>query len=208
MKKFLLTAVLGMFALAGFSQMTWNAKVGMSMTNLANSEADMKVGYTVGVGLDYQFTDMWYLQSGLNITSKGSKSSYSEEGFDVKTTLTTHYLEIPVLAAAKFDVSDNMKFVVNAGPYLAFGLGGKEKYEVGDVSESYKVFSKEEGEDEALMKRFDLGLQYGIGLELSEKYLINLTGQYGFISPYNYPDGYDGDKAKNLAFMISVGYRF
>lgn len=58
------------------------------------------------------------------------------------------------------------------------------------------------------MKRFDLGLQYGIGLELSEKYLINLTGQYGFISPYNYPDGYDGDKAKNLAFMISVGYRF
>ena len=73
---------------------------------------------------------MWYLQSGLNITSKGAKSSYSEEGFDVKTTLTTHYLEIPVLAAAKFDVSDNMKFVVNAGPYLAFGLGGKEKYEL------------------------------------------------------------------------------
>lgn len=70
MKKFLLTAVLGMFALAGFSQMTWNAKVGMSMTNLSNTDADMKVGYTVGVGLDYQFTDMWYLQSGLNITGQ------------------------------------------------------------------------------------------------------------------------------------------
>lgn len=33
MKKFLLTAVLGMFALAGFSQVKWDAKVGMSMTN-------------------------------------------------------------------------------------------------------------------------------------------------------------------------------
>lgn len=193
MKKFLLTAVLGMFALAGFSQMTWNAKVGMSMTNLSNTDADMKVGYTVGVGLDYQFTDMWYLQSGLNITGKGAKAG------DLK--IKTHYLEIPVLAAAKFDVSDNMKFVVNAGPYLAFGMGGK--LEEGDAS--MKVFSKEDGMEEALMKRFDLGLQYGVGLELSDKYLINLTGQYGFIDPFK---GDGGESSHNIAFMIGVGYRF
>lgn len=193
MKKFLLTAVLGMFALAGFSQMTWNAKVGMSMTNLSNTEADMKIGYTVGVGLDYQFTDMWYLQSGLNITGKGAKAG------DLK--IKTHYLEIPVLAAAKFDVSDNMKFVVNAGPYLAFGMGGK--LQEGDAS--MKVFSKEEGMEEALMKRFDLGLQYGVGLELSDKYLINLTGQYGFIDPFK---GDGGESSHNIAFMIGVGYRF
>lgn len=193
MKKFLLTAVLGMFALAGFSQMTWNAKVGMSMTNLSNTDADMKVGYTVGVGLDYQFTDMWYLQSGLNITGKGAKAG------DLK--IKTHYLEIPVLAAAKFNVSDNMKFVVNAGPYLAFGMGGK--LEEGDAS--MKVFSKEDGMEEALMKRFDLGLQYGVGLELSDKYLINLTGQYGFIDPFK---GDSGESSHNIAFMIGVGYRF
>lgn len=193
MKKFLLTAVLGMFALAGFSQMTWNAKVGMSMTNLSNTEADMKIGYTVGVGLDYQFTDMWYLQSGLNITGKGAKAG------DLK--IKTHYLEIPVLAAAKFDVSDNMKFVVNAGPYLAFGMGGK--MEGGDAS--MKVFSKEDGMKEALMKRFDLGLQYGVGLELSDKYLINLTGQYGFIDPFKADSG---ESSHNIAFMIGVGYRF
>ncbi len=193
MKKFLLTAVLGMFALAGFSQMTWNAKVGMSMTNLSNTDADMKVGYTVGVGLDYQFTDMWYLQSGLNITGKGAKAG------DLK--IKTHYLEIPVLAAAKFDVSDNMKFVVNAGPYLAFGMGGK--LEEGNAS--MKVFSKEDGMEEALMKRFDLGLQYGVGLELSDKYLINLTGQYGFIDPFK---GDSGESSHNIAFMIGVGYRF
>ena len=193
MKKFLLTAVLGMFALAGFSQMTWNAKVVMSMTNLSNTDADMKVGYTVGVGLDYQFTDMWYLQSGLNITGKGAKAG------DLK--IKTHYLEIPVLAAAKFDVSDNMKFVVNAGPYLAFGMGGK--LEEGDAS--MKVFSKEDGMEEALMKRFDLGLQYGVGLELSDKYLINLTGQYGFIDPFK---GDSGESSHNIAFMIGVGYRF
>ena len=163
------------------------------MTNLSNTDAEMKVGYTVGVGLDYQFTDMWYLQSGLNITGKGAKAG------DLK--IKTHYLEIPVLAAAKFDVSDNMKFVVNAGPYLAFGMGGK--LEEGNAS--MKVFSKEDGMEEALMKRFDLGLQYGVGLELSDKYLINLTGQYGFIDPFK---GDSGESSHNIAFMIGVGYRF
>lgn len=34
MKKFLMTAVLGMFALAGFSQVKWDARVGMNFSNI------------------------------------------------------------------------------------------------------------------------------------------------------------------------------
>lgn len=55
------------------------------------------------------------------------------------------------------------------------------------------------------MGRFDLGIQYGIGLELSDRYLINLTGQNGFICPW---DVDEGDKPKNMTFSIGVGYRF
>lgn len=55
------------------------------------------------------------------------------------------------------------------------------------------------------MGRFDLGIQYGIGLELSDRYLINLTGQNGFICPW---DVEEGDKPKNMTFSIGVGYRF
>lgn len=46
------------------------------------------------------------------------------------------------------------------------------------------------------------------GLEIGDHYLVNLTGQNGFISPFDYPDGYDGDKPKNMTFSIGVGYRF
>lgn len=108
------------------------------------------------------------------------------------------YLDIPILAAYKFNISDNTKFVINAGPYLAFGLGGKAKY--GDVD--YKLFKSDEGD----WKRFDLGIQYGIGLELSDHYLINLTGQNGFICPWDTEEG--EDKCKNMTFSIGVGYRF
>ena len=198
MKKFLMTAVLGMFALAGFSQVKWDAKVGMNFSNMTKFD-DTKAlpGFNLGVGMDYGFSENWSLQSGLMISSKGYKvKDYAK--------VRPIYLDIPILAAYKFNISDNTKFVINAGPYLAFGLGGKCKFDEGG---DYKLFKGEDGED-AEYSRFDLGIQYGIGLEIDDHYLVNLTGQNGFISPFDYPDGYDGDKPKNMTFSIGVGYRF
>ena len=193
MKKFLMTAVLGMFALAGFSQVKWDAKFGMNFSNMTKYD-DTKAlpGFNLGVGMDYGFSENWSLQSGLMFSSKGFKV---KEG-DWKDKYRPIYLDIPILAAYKFNISDNTKFVINAGPYLAIGLGGKNKE---TDEEDIKLFDKD-GYD---WKRFDLGIQYGIGLELSDRYLINLTGQNGFISP---EDG--GDDPKNMTFTIGVGYRF
>ena len=189
-----------MFALAGFSQVKWDAKVGMSMTNLTGDmDGDMKIGYNVGVGMDYAFSEDWSLQSGLNFTGKGAKG----EGIKIKM----NYVELPILAAYKFALGENMKFVVNAGPYLAVGLGGKMTVD-GEDGGSVKLFSKEDGAEEALMKRFDLGIQYGIGLEVGEHYLVNLTGQNGFINPLNDKVWGEELSTKNMAFSISVGYRF
>ena len=193
MKKFLMTAVLGMFALAGFSQVKWDAKFGMNFSNMTKiDESKALPGFTLGVGMDYGFNENWSLQSGLMISSKGFKF---KEG-DWKDKYRSIYLDIHILAAYKFNISDNTKFVINAGPYLAIGLGGKNKE---TDEEDIKLFDKD-GYD---WKRFDLGIQYGIGLELSDRYLINLTGQNGFISPV---DG--GDDPKNMTFTIGVGYRF
>lgn len=198
MKKFLMTAVLGMFALAGFSQVKWDARVGMNFSNMTKAEGTKALpGFNLGVGMDYGFSENWSLQSGLMISSKGYKiKDYSKD--------RPIYLDIPILAAYKFNISDNTKFVINAGPYLAFGLGGKCKFDEGG---DYKLFKGEDGKD-AEYSRFDLGIQYGIGLEIGDHYLVNLTGQNGFISPFDYPDGYDGDKPKNMTFSIGVGYRF
>lgn len=149
--------------------------------------------------MDYGFNENWSFQSGLMFTSKGYKVKVQGE----KITCRPIYLDIPILAAYKFNISDNTKFVINAGPYLAIGLGGKSK-EHWDGGDDYKIFDKK-GED---WKRFDLGIQYGVGLELGEHYLVNLTGQNGFITPYDFSDNYKGDKPKNMTFTIGVGYRF
>lgn len=192
MKKFLMTAVLGMFALAGFSQVKWDARVGMNFSNMTKAEGTKALpGFNLGVGMDYGFSENWSLQSGLIISSKGYKIKDYSKARPI-------YLDIPILAAYKFNISDNTKFVINAGPYLAFGLGGKYKYDEGEDVKIFKDYDKKKG-----WKRFDLGIQYGIGLELNDRYLINLTGQNGFISP---ADG--GENPKNMTFSIGVGYRF
>lgn len=202
MKKFLMTAVLGMFALAGFSQVKWDARVGMNFSNVTKADNTKALpGFQLGVGMDYGFSENWSLQSGLMISSKGYKFDYKDEYYNESYKARPIYLDIPILAAYKFNISDNTKFVINAGPYLAFGLGGKCKYDEGG---DYKLFKGEDGDD-AEMKRFDLGIQYGIGLEISEHYLVNLTGQNGFISPNNI-DGFED--YKNMTFSIGVGYRF
>lgn len=190
MKKFFMTAVLAMFALVGFSQVKWDARVGVNFSNVTKAdEAKSLTGFTLGLGMDYGLSESWSFQSGLMFVSKGYKVKdiYKERPV---------YLDIPILGAYKISVSENTKFVINAGPYLSFGLGGKTKYDKGG---DHKVFG-DEG-----WKRFDLGIQYGIGFELSDHYLVNLTGQHGFICPW---DVDEGDKPKNMNFAISLGYRF
>lgn len=147
MKKYLLTVLLGVFAIAGFSQVKWDARFGMNFSNQTKLDDGKALpGFTMGVGMDYGFTENWSLQSGLMITSKGFKVKEMGE----KITVRPIYLDIPILAAYKFAISDNAKFVVNAGPYMAIGLGGKAKWDDVDA----KLFD-DEGKD---WKRFDLGI--------------------------------------------------
>ncbi|MDM8209000.1 porin family protein [Bacteroides gallinaceum] len=200
MKKLLLTLALGMVAVFGFSQVRWDVKFGMNFSNQTKSDdAKALPGFTMGVGADYAFNENWSFQPGLMFTSKGYKVKESGEKFTARPI----YLDIPILAAYKFDIADNTKFVINAGPYLAIGLGGKSKWHV-DGANGSKLFDSDEGD----WKRFDLGLQWGVGVELGEHYLVNFTAQHGFITPYDFGDNYDGDKPKNMSFAIGVGYRF
>lgn len=217
MKKIVLTALFGLTALSGFSQVTWDVKAGMSLSNFTQMDGGAKIGYSVGVGMDYAFNETWSLQSGVNFTSKGTKESDYDDGMKEEAKIFSHYIDIPVLAAFKMPIKDNIKLVVNAGPYFSAGLGGKydynfEGYGIESKSGKEDLFTKANGQEKAMMKRFDMGLQYGVGTEINEHFLVNLTGQCGFLSPFNEPYktvfSDDGKSPKNLSFIISVGYRF
>lgn len=211
MKKGLIFVLFALVSIVSFSQISWNAKVGMNMSNLTDvDDSSMKIGYNVGVGMEYQISDMWSIQPSLMLTTKGAKTdlSVSESGYSVKTeeTYNPMYLELPIMAAARFAVSDNMNIVVSAGPYLAYGIGGKYKNEVSasyqgeteSVTEKSDIF----GKDGLDAKRFDFGLGVGVALEIN-KFFVGLNGEFGLTKLT------DGDNApKNTNFSIGVGYKF
>ena len=193
MKKGLIFVLFALVSIVSYSQISWNAKVGMNMSNFTGDmDTDMRIGFNVGVGMEYQFSDMWSIQPSLMLTQKGAK--IKEDGETMK--FNPMYLEIPVFAAARFAVADNQNIVVKAGPYFAFGVAGKVK--VGDDKADF--FG--DGDDQFGGKRFDCGIGVGVAYEIN-KFFIDLTGEFGLTKIY------DGDGApKNINFSIGVGYKF
>ena len=190
MKKSVLFVLFALISVAGFSQITgWNAKVGMNFSNYTGDlDLNAKVGFKLGGGLEYAFNDTWSLQPSLFLTSKGAKKDGN--------SINAMYLELPVMAAARFNVADNTNLVVNAGPYFACGIAGKTKFDLGnDTERKVDTFG-----DDAL-KRFDAGLGVGVALEFG-RIIAGLDGQFGLV------DVEKVGNPKNMNFSIVVGYKF
>ena len=122
MKKIFTLLLLTMVTSVAFAQLTWNVKAGMNISSYLNDDdADPKIGFRTGGGLEYAFNKTWSIQPSLLFTTKGA--TYSDSGVDM--TVNQMYLELPVMGAARFNISGSTNIVISAGPYLAYGIGGK-----------------------------------------------------------------------------------
>ncbi|MBS1307850.1 porin family protein [Bacteroides clarus] len=187
MKKLFVLVLVAMVSTVTFAQISWNAKAGINMSNFTGIDgAKMKVGYQFGVGMEYAFTDMWSVQPSLMFVGNGAKEDVSGG-----ESINPVYLQIPIMAAARFPVSESVNIVGKVGPYLGFGLGGK----YGDD----KIFDKE-GMDG---KRFDFGLGVGAGAEFG-KFLVGLDFLFGLTEVMDWGK----DSPKNMSIALSVGYKF
>ncbi|MDR0939884.1 MAG: PorT family protein [Mediterranea sp.] len=205
------TVVLALFALvsvASYAQVSFDVKAGMNLSNATGvDDADPKIGVNAGVGMEYRFSEMWSIQPSLMFSMKGFKAS---EDF-YKTTASPMYIQLPVLAAVRFGVAANQNVVVKAGPYFAYGVGGKYKLTTrtgagGMETEKGDIFGGENG-----WNRFDAGLAFGIDYEIG-KFFVGLGGEIGITKLSDQPtddmDEIDPKYPRNLTFTIGVGYKF
>lgn len=97
-----------------------------------------RVGFNIGVIYDYGISEAFYVQPGLYFTTRGAKLK-GKFGYEEKWQMS--YLQIPILASYRITLSDNIKWHINAGPYIACGLGGKIKWKYADGKKGdYKIF--------------------------------------------------------------------
>ena len=93
MKKVFFTILFVLCCTMGFAQLSFNVKAGLNLSSYIGDNSDhskFKPGARIGVGMEYQFTDLVSLQPSLFFSQKGAKYSGGYHG--TKTFL--HHLHI------------------------------------------------------------------------------------------------------------------
>lgn len=200
MKKRVSTLILAMTALVICSGSvhaqdkfaTFGVKGGANVSSMGGDikKTDYVFKYQFGVTADLAFTENWYLITGLDLQTKGTKS---KPHGSAEMKYNPMYLQMPVHAAYKFNVADNTKLVFEAGPYVAYGISGKMK----GGGTKVNIF----GDDK--FKRFDMGAGAAVGVELS-KFVIKTGYDFGILDVCDIK----GVKARNHNGYVTVGYHF
>jgi opacity protein-like surface antigen len=187
------------------NRISWNAKMGMNFSYIDVDNSDARVGYYVGVGMEYHFTDTWSLQPSLLLTSKGSK-------LPDNCSITANYMELPIMAAARLKLTEHVNLVISTGPYVAVGVGGSFKQKVNGVQVSFGTFKSitAYGESLKFMNRFDAGIGAGLAAEFGP-FAIALDGKFGLadVGGRIKSEELTGDfDFKNTNFSLGIGYKF
>jgi hypothetical protein len=114
---------------------------------------------------------------------------YHPEG---KMTASAYYIDVPLNLSLKGSLAPGYALTAHIGPYIGFGLSGDFEYEDEYKSNSHyddsysdnnniKLFEKDIKNDFILVNRFNMGIGFGVGLEISDFY-IGANYNYGLTS--------------------------
>jgi hypothetical protein len=195
MKKVTLLLIVFTLSISGTFAQRFGVKGGLNITNLAieGNDYNAKLGIHLGPVAEFHFGDIFGLETGVLLTTKGGKDKFGD--YKYKTSLT--YLEFPIHARAGYDFGTTRVYGI-LGPYFGFALGGKYKTEFDGDTDSEKIEFGDGG-----MSRFDVGMSIGACAAVSI-FELGFTYNHGLVDI----SGDGGHKIKNRAFYISVAYKF
>ena len=188
---------------AGLNFSNFTAKYGGTKVNDNKS----KIGISLGAFADYNLTDMFAIEAGLQFDQIGNKYEWTEDDESVKTSTNVNYLTIPINVRANFPVGDNKLYFL-AGPTIGLALSGKVKREYtedGQTTKNDESVKLGNGEDDD-MKRMNLGLMFGAGFEMTNNIGFRLTYDIGLSNLE--PEGDSDNSMKTGCLGFSVTYKF
>jgi hypothetical protein len=180
---------------------------GLNLLNMIyktyGNRLEIKPGFNLGSTVEIPPNDFYSFEMGLILSSKGFQISDKVDLYEYQEKLNLLYLDIPLTAKVAFDIG-SCKIYGKFGPYMGWGISGKWKYEErnnGETVKSSMYVSWGTGGD---LKRFDIGLTVGAGIEVKSM-LLNLFYGLGLANIASYTGG--GNIIKNRILEVSVGYK-
>lgn len=156
------------------NSLTTNFNYGKSNSDFKQYKKDFK-GFQIGASYQAGITPIFSVVPEVYFAIRGGNLKQDNPLIVNKSTLRLYTVEAPVLARLHFN-----KLYLNAGPYVAYSLGGRMKTEGSDTAPetSTKVtFGKSTGD----FKRWDFGVQVGAGYNFNiSKTTLTLDVRYGY----------------------------
>lgn len=224
--------------------LTWMGLFGMNISALQNHPYNSKAGAMMGIRADYMLPSAHgaYITGGLDWTMKGGKMSLLADlgneqiqARDATAKYNLHYLEIPIRVGFRYNVTEELGFYGEVGPYFAIGVGGRHKFRINEDGpevrkmedeNTYKAFKNISFDsnfpDKQTFQRWDAGIGFRIGAEYEGHYNLMFGCDWGLADMYrdSFRDAYKTytattfgtdsrlPKVHNFNFSITVGYRF
>jgi len=182
-------------------------------------ENGLLTGFHAGVNVNIPVAPDFYFQPGLLFSVKGSKNEFYtpvlKASGDYTTTTRLSYVEMPLNLLFRPQLG-NGHMLLGFGPYLAYGISGKETTQLNSVSIERTVKFKNSVEDwadlleNAYYRPFDAGANILFGYEFAMGAFVQLNAQLGLlkINPEYSWISDDETAYRNTGYGISLGFRF
>jgi hypothetical protein len=168
MKKIIISALLLMAAVSGFSQdRKWEHNIyvaGGLLIDREWGENDTGVSMKLGYGLNYYFSEHWSMMPGIDIRRDAENFlSSDKDGADSDDFV---FLDVPVLAQYHVD-----RWTFGLGPVFSFCVSNDTYYVDHDPNSELNGKNK--------IKDFYLGLQPSVKYRIGKHFLVGIDGQIG-----------------------------
>ncbi len=203
---FLMTLMILSTAFSLSAQTSIGITAGVSFANVTvksgfiSASPKSKTGITIGIAINTPLSPNFSFQPALNFIQKGYK--VKDQGS--KETVNFNYLEVPLNFV--YSTQKNEGFFIGAGPSLAYGISGKDKYTATGMPDDNQKIKFGSGADK--VKTFDFGINALAGFRMKGGFMISANYNLG-LSKINNDDGSgDAGTIKNKYFSIKIGYWF
>lgn len=170
--------------------------------------------FNVGVVVDIPVAPDFYFQPGLLYTTKGAKSQDQFLGINMSAEYNLSYVELPLSLLYKPTLG-NGKLLLGFGPYAAYGIGGKVKYQMNNIETDEKIvygneYSSLIANDLKYFKALDFGANLFFGYQVASGVSLQMNAQLGLvkINADNTLVANGKTELKNTGFGLSLGYSF
>lgn len=220
-----------MFAGSAMAQVGIGVEAGINLNNLADryenetQSNQIKVGPHAGLVFDIPVGTNFSVAPAIRWSQKGAvvESNYNgvngngqPAAIEEKSKRTYNYVEVPINLVYKTGTPGAGRFMIGAGPYIAYLAHASEKLKmtmrVAGVEDEEAVVSDHQigvGEkDDDELKALDYGAQAFLGYQMSSGIFAKVGSSVGFANTALNKNMNGDFQSKNYNFFFTLGYMF